>query len=702
MADCEETGSESSRVFDYTMLFDDVVGEILVKLDGATRGDIVDEMVEALDMSMLMDVRMKVFRFAKTKLLEFVTQPGAMDIEPKVMDTLTVTCPGDAKRMIDEWNLIARKGKQRVALDAIDLLAYLSGDNPFFPYKLMKKKPQTGCKAIHVSATTQAKGKDTKQALIPFKPASNEVVESEDSADDDNGSDGDGQMPQDPDTREVGRGDTTEPNMNGDMSFDEYESGEDESDIEVNSVKVSGDVGVKPIPNPVEKNGPNHEPMRTTPVGVDHLDTAVKTAEHTKNFGSNGMTPIDAGCSRKEHSVNPPTGMDIFVDVSKPGRKPTGLSKSEPVVIDIPPEKSQSRYDTVPGEANVAQPAIVIPASITMEQRYAKLSRSEAMSVDIPPVKQTRGTHDIKTAHKYANLAKSETMIVDTPPVKQINQPNKRATLSLTQRIGQVMAIQTEWDMWGIPLDSRNSTTIQPSSCICEETTRMFKEWKKEIARENTTRDEQVRAKMNFLREEKMKADDERERMKKTIAALSKKVADNTAHMAEVILRTQRGGTPCKPKDKGPVAHTGWDEIEVCTIDSSSAVRPNPTQSEDAHQRTFGNKQKQPSNNSGRPGSNTGVREPSRGQSDNVSRALVHRDPESEMNNERNRTRTAQVNMQNEPVKRHTVRNPPNQASVTAPKSTTVSVANTRTGTKPSAHDIPLPQRVRQMRSDER
>ena len=142
MADCSDTASVSSRGFDYTMLFDDVVGEILVKLDSQKRGEVVDELVDALDMSMLMDVRLKVFKYAKAKLLKTVSQPGNMDLEPNFEGSLPESSLRDMERMVNEWGLIARKGKPRVALDAVDLMSYVSGNDTYFPHRLLKKRPK--------------------------------------------------------------------------------------------------------------------------------------------------------------------------------------------------------------------------------------------------------------------------------------------------------------------------------------------------------------------------------------------------------------------------------------------------------------------------------------------------------------------------------------------------------------------------------
>ena len=177
MADWPESGSESSRVLDYTTLFDYVVGEILIKLDSAKKGDVMDELVEALDMSMLMDVRMKVFRYAKAKLVKTVDQSGNMDIEPAYRSSMLTDTPEDVEKAIGEWSLIARKGKQRVASDAIGLLGYVSGTDAYFPHRLIKKRPNK-------SKSNRANGKNSKQPLISFKPmqGENENKESSESS----------------------------------------------------------------------------------------------------------------------------------------------------------------------------------------------------------------------------------------------------------------------------------------------------------------------------------------------------------------------------------------------------------------------------------------------------------------------------------------------------------------------------------------
>ena len=86
----------------------------------------------------------------------------------------------------------------------------------------------------------------------------------------------------------------------------------------------------------------------------------------------------------------------------------------------------------------------------------------------------------------------------------------------------------------------------------------------REVESEMASRDTKYKAKLNYLREEKLKADGERERMRSAMATLSKTVADNAAQIAETRVCTQGGGIPVKPRGGGSVAYDGWDGIESC------------------------------------------------------------------------------------------------------------------------------------------
>ena len=158
----------SSSSFDLNVIFRDDIGEILAKVDSKLSSDVVDEMTDAYDMSTLLDIRVKMFRFAKKKLLESVSAPGNKDIDPVFDNSIPHGCTDDAQRMTEEWDLIARKGKPRVAMDTIDLLSYVSGECPYFPYKVIKKNPKRGKNGK--SGRRNRNGK--KQTLIPFTSVS--------------------------------------------------------------------------------------------------------------------------------------------------------------------------------------------------------------------------------------------------------------------------------------------------------------------------------------------------------------------------------------------------------------------------------------------------------------------------------------------------------------------------------------------------
>ena len=169
MADDDDHTSGCSVNFDLNSIFRGDIGEMLAKVDSKLASDVVDDMTEAYDMSTLLDIRIKMFRFAKKKLLETVTEPGNKDMDPIFGNTVSHGCLNDAQRMTDEWALIARKGKPRVAMDTIDFLSYVSGECPYFPYKIVKKNPKKGRNG---RGGRRNKQQGKKQPLIPFTPTS--------------------------------------------------------------------------------------------------------------------------------------------------------------------------------------------------------------------------------------------------------------------------------------------------------------------------------------------------------------------------------------------------------------------------------------------------------------------------------------------------------------------------------------------------
>ena len=169
MADSEDDEGVSSRVFDYSTLFDDGIGEILERLDGEDKADVMDELIDGYDMPALMNMRMKIFRFAKCKLMKSLEEPGPGDLDEAYAGFVLHERIEDARKMVDEWTLIARRGKNRVVQDSLTLLSYLSGDLTLFPHAVLRRRPKKKTRRGKKKNTPkQPSSKDPKQPLIPF------------------------------------------------------------------------------------------------------------------------------------------------------------------------------------------------------------------------------------------------------------------------------------------------------------------------------------------------------------------------------------------------------------------------------------------------------------------------------------------------------------------------------------------------------
>ena len=503
MADCADTGSESSRVFDYTMLFDDVVGEILVKLDRAKRCEVVDELVDALDMAMLMDVRTKVFRFAKSKLVESIAVPENMDLEPGYKRTLGDDTLRDAERMVGEWDLIARKGKPRVAQDAVELLSYVSGNDPYFPHKLIKKRPK---KAI--AKEKLSKSATVKQARIPFKPVSD---------------------------KDTDKGDTSDSTESSSSDEDE-EVGDDvtestEAQVDNNCLNVNDES--TPTECPIENSNKDQNSKV--------LSSEVAVADEISI-----ETPADVTETPKTSQVNdldPSVAKDSVPNVPKVPAKSTPVTYVDwSEIVDLFDDANDDGAHSVP--------------KMTKPNSYANLGISKIVTIDIPCT-HAKHAQSPKITQSVSTAQEKHVPYVNTP----VN--SKKST---------TMTTQTEWDMWGTPLASVNCPILKVPACKCEQDSRLFKEWKDDVERDRVSRDEQNRAKFNYLREQKMKADEERERMRCSMRAMSKKMAENSANIAELMRRTSGVVFDGGSRASEQIAFQGWDSIESCPIDPFSPI----------------------------------------------------------------------------------------------------------------------------------
>ena len=539
MADCNDAGSVSSRVFDYTMLFDDITSGILMKLDSNRRCDVVDELVEELDMSMLMDSRLKVFRYAKKKLLETVTGTGNVDLDPSYTGLEAGESPEDVEKLIGEWGMIARKGKPRVALDMIELLAYVSGQDAYFPHKLLKKR-QKKC----IAKKARAAVAKAKQPTLPFKPVQNADISS---------SDDESESDTNESTNKVAAVSTTMETR--EESQDLFENGTNENDVDMEETLGSDDGDDSAYENvcQVQSNGKNS--ITETPMSCMTESNPPDTLIHddmSLGTSSQSNRTSDEPTAHSEMYEIPDDDNEIPCTVDPPETK-----RSEPVAETVTYANLQR---SVPVITEVT-PCTPVCRPLSRIESYAKLGITKPVTTVIPPDPRI----------SCAKLGFAKAVITDIPPDTRLRQNSASQTHqrpdkgdSGDPKNSTTMASQTEWDLWGMPISNGRCISAAPTACRCDEVLRKFNEWKGEVERENAARDSQYRAKLNYLREEKLKADAERERMRSHIATLSKSVADNTALTAEMRTRTQRDGIPTRPKPRGPVAFQGFDDIVEC------------------------------------------------------------------------------------------------------------------------------------------
>ena len=636
MAAWVDDGSVSSRVFDYTMLFDDITSAILMKLDSSRRCDVVDELIDELDMSMLMETRLKVFRYAKKKLLKSVSEPGNADLDPGFNGLEDVDSSGDAERIIGQWGMIARKGKPRVALDAIELLAYVSGQDPYFPHRILKKRAQKCPGKTPKVAETK-----TKQAVLPFKPVQNDDGSSED---DESESDVSGS-----DSEIVTPGNTGECRPESqDMFISGSQSG-NPSKI----AQLSQESNAETEPQPMQEN---HE-----------IDPSGVVEEGTSGVGTEGLTPPEQPIEVPNDNT-PLNGEDIVC--------------SE--MYEIP-------------EDNTSQPSTNTPSmgadsgAISRAVIYAKLCKLVPLIIDVPP--SVPDPSLVSKASITAGLGISDIVTTDVPPDPDWGKSIPQTSLLTSNPVlkpSPTMATQTEWDVWGMPISSGQSLTARPSACRCDDMARKFSDWKGEMERELAARDNQYRSKLNFLREEKLKADAERERMRSHIATLSTKVADMSALMAETMTRNQREGIPTRPKPRGAVAFQDADIIEECPLSPQRNKRPLNTNDSYVQQKTSA-VQRQGTASRAAPGTSSGSAQqptggkPQRQQNEGVERAIVHHEPDPA-------PRTRDIGAQSD---MHQSKNVRASSGMTQTPSVNRSSVNAKSK-QGRVTDTPLPQRVNQ------
>ena len=158
----------SSQFYVHTSIYETEITEILRKLECESKKDVIDQLVELCDMEELLNLRLMIFGYAKTKLLSTLDLPRTEDTDPALAEFVSNDQFDDARTMVNEWQLIARRVDLRVATDAVDFLLYLSDTNPCFPHKIVKRSKK-GRRIRRKSRRFRVKG--SAQPKINFKPA---------------------------------------------------------------------------------------------------------------------------------------------------------------------------------------------------------------------------------------------------------------------------------------------------------------------------------------------------------------------------------------------------------------------------------------------------------------------------------------------------------------------------------------------------
>ena len=291
MAEGIDRGGGGSRVFDYSVLFDDGIGEILERLDGEDKGAVMDELMDGYDMPALMEMRVKIFRFAKSKLMKSLEGEGPGDLDPAFASCVPRERIEDAHKAVAEWVLIARRGKQRVVQDSISLLAYMSDEVKLFPHgvvrRSVKRKNKRSRRKYNVPKRVSH---DPKQPLIPFTSGTSETNAT---------------APVD-----EGNDDGSESNISGegDSSTDgSFFSGDEEddfcesvTDVEVN--KQRNDMAYKPVDDIVPvthvhvesgSNVPNVNVRISSAVNVPHSGSAQSIPGETPQGRPAEIQPVE-------------------------------------------------------------------------------------------------------------------------------------------------------------------------------------------------------------------------------------------------------------------------------------------------------------------------------------------------------------------------------------------------------------------------
>ena len=448
-----------------------------MKLDSQTRAEVVDELVDRLDAETLRDVRLKVFRFAKNKIVDAVTAPRTSEIDPAFDGNVSYGDARKAQQVVDEWTLIARKGLPRIAMDIVDFLNFYGDDNAYFPHKLIKRRKPTrkGKKGAKKPNT-----RGSKQTLITFtstaKPSSLE-----------SGGEAHGGR-----RFEKGYGETSE-SVNED----------DASSVGVGTQSDGSESDGSDISEDDRSSEDNIEANE-----IDPRDDSIFIPPSGRVADDIAPTPY----------VNAHANADTSVLVS-PGEQVENTQAEWP--RDSSEQERPKQYDNDMGRSS---------GDSTHPTQGQASAEAKSNSDESPAQAHVPTTHASKPVVTIVRVPASDNGFWE--PQQEHNLSSRARSITMTT--------QTGWDVWGSPL-TNGGRSISPSrrvpECDCKHNVKVLNEWRRESDRRTEANEDKFKAKLNILRAKVIEGEDEREKMRATIASLSKQVAMNTAYIAESKIR---------------------------------------------------------------------------------------------------------------------------------------------------------------------
>ena len=530
MADWHGQAAESSFVMDYTALFTDGIGDLLERLDVEREGDVMDELMDGYDMPALMDMRLKVFRYAKAKLLGDLDGPNDMDVGPAVSRLIPQGDVGDANKIVTQWILVARRGKQRVVKDTMALMAYMAGRNAYFPHDVVRrirtKAKQKGVnKRLH---------RELNQPKISFNVLEDEMDANGDAQDDSAADDVSGSSSSSDDGSSVENGDGNSHADEDDEHVDEDDEHVDEDDDHVDEADDGTITEVVP-----------DSTVRDIAPGGAQSDILLESMDI-----SNGIEQLNEG-DQVSAPGNPVISVAADPPESPSATLPVAVVPNPPAATPIVTNKTHS-VDRPQESPSVKLPVVVVlnpPAAtpiVTNTTHSVGISREPEQGVSSVVSSQLTAVSVCSisnpTIPRHSPVSSEPTTSEPSRTVTPI--VNSAFTCAQVRTPSVVMATQTEWDLWGSPGNiSASSPTICPRSsdvdlrkerdewrAACTEMLRHeWQEWRSVFESEYRAKDEQNDVKMTMLRKKQIESDNEAKRLRAEVQSLNQKLRECAA-----------------------------------------------------------------------------------------------------------------------------------------------------------------------------